>query len=228
MPDKKDIRLLLADDHKYLLDGVRLSLDISGFDIVAHTMDIHQVVPLYQEHKPDVLLLDIMFNQDKTGLDVLTDIQQIDSDARVVIFSQYDQDEMIQKAYSSGAMAFLTKSTRIDTLVQAIESASKGEVYFTNEIAQRLAALTTRSNQNAIRSPKKLLTPRELEIFCLLAKGLTELETAKELGFHQRTITANKATIKEKLGISRPAEFTIAALKDELISINSPLGTAKD
>lgn len=223
MTEKKNIRLLLADDHKYLLDGVKLSLDISGFDIVAHTTDVHQVLPLYQEHRPDVVLLDIMFNQEKTGLDALAELLGNDQAAKVVIFSQYDQDEMVQKAYASGAKAFLTKAARIDTLVEAIEKAHAGEVYFTNDIAQRIASLATRKSLHGHRSPKELLTPKELEIFCLLARGLTELETAKSLGCHQRTITANKATIKEKLGISRPAEFTMAALRDELISLDTPL-----
>ena len=219
MPDKKTIRLLIADDHKYLIDGVRLSLDDAGFEVVAQTMSVHDILPLYKEHKPDAVLVDIMFNQDKTGLDVLADVLNIDPEAKIIVFSQYDQDELIQKAYVLGAKAFLTKSVKVDTLIEAVRCATKGEVYFTDDIAQRLAALATRSSSGA-PSPREVLTAKELDIFCLLAKGLTELEVANELGFHQRTITSNKATIKEKLGISRPAEFTIAALKDKLISLD--------
>lgn len=219
MPNENKIRLLIADDHKYLIDGVQLSLDESRFEVVAHTLNVHEVVPLYREHRPDVLLVDVMFNQEKTGLDILSEILEEDAEAKVVVFSQYDQDELIQKAYVLGAKAFLTKSAKVEVLIQAIERATNGDVFFTDDIAQRLAALATRS-RSSTPSPKETLTPRELDIFCLLAKGLTEIEIANELGFHQRTITSNKASIKEKLKISRPAEFTIAALKDKLITLD--------
>lgn len=218
MPTTK-IRLLIADDHKYLIDGVMLSLDDSDIQVVAHTMNVDEIAPLYLELKPDVLLIDIMFGQEKTGLDALTEVLEQDPEAKVVVFSQYDQDELIQKAYSMGAKAFLTKSTKVDVLIKAIYSASQGEVFFTNDIARRLAALVTLSSSKG-PSPKEALNSKELNVFCLLAKGLTEQEIAKELGFHHRTITSNKASIKEKLGLSRPAEFTITALKHQLITLD--------
>lgn len=212
-------KLLIADDHKYLIDGVRLALEDSQIHVVAHSMDVDQVLPLYAELKPDAVLLDIKFGQLKSGIDVLQEILEQDPKAKVLIFSQYDQDELVQKAYLLGAMAFLPKSTKVETLIKAIQSATRNEVFFTDEIAQRLAVLATRGRSEEL-SPAENLTKRELDIFCLLAKGLTELEVAQQLGLHQRTITANKASLKDKLGISRPAEFTMLALKHKLITMD--------
>ncbi len=219
MPTDTKIRLLIADDHKYLIDGVMLSLEDTDIQVVSHTMNVHEIVALNHELQPDVLLIDIMFGQDKTGLDIVEEVLSKDPNTRIIIFSQYDQDELIQKSYSMGVQAFLTKSTKLDVLIEAITAASRGEVFFTDDIAHRLASLVARP-QSSPPLPQDVLTQKELNVFCLLAKGLTEQEIAKELGFHHRTITSNKASIKEKLRISRPAEFTIAALKGQLITLD--------
>ncbi len=218
MPSSKSIKLLIADDHGYLIDGVKLSLEDSEVEVVSHTMMADDIVGQYLASKPDVVLMDIMFGQDKTGLDILDELLAVAPEAKIIVFTQYDQDELIQRAYAKGAKAFLPKSTRVDELLDAIRTAVRDEIYFTDAIARRLAALVTRA-KSADRDPTELLTQKELDVFRLLAQGFTEQEIAQKLNFHQRTITATKAVIRDKLGISRPAEFTMAALKYKLIHL---------
>lgn len=207
------VRVLLADDHPVIIDGLRAALGRHGVDVVGQVHRADEVVPAYQQHKPDVLILDVRFGPGPTGLDVARDLLAKVPKARIVFYSQFDQDEVIREAYRLGACAFITKNTLPADLAAAIASAAQGKTYFLPTIAERLALLGVRGEQ----SPRARLEPRELDIFVQLASGATNIEIADRMGLSTKTISTIVQSVKEKLGVSRPAELTRLAMRYGLI-----------
>jgi two-component system invasion response regulator UvrY len=149
-----------------------------------------------------------------TGLDVARQILAKHPDAKIVLFSQFDQDEIIQEAYRIGCLAFVTKNKAPAELANAIGHAMTGQTYFLPEIAQRLALLGLHGNT----SPLSKLDARELDVLKLMALGRTLQEIAEAVGLSVKTISLTSQSIKDKLGVHRPAELTLLAAKHKLIS----------
>jgi two-component system invasion response regulator UvrY len=207
------IRVLLADDHPIVMTGFAMSLANEGLEIVGQLRSPQEVLDQYAQIKPDVLVLDMRFGTELTGMDVAKQILQLDAQANIVFLSQFDQDALIKETYRLGARSFVTKDCDPSELAQAVRKASQAELYFMPQIAERLANLSVRGDD----SPQSLLDERSLEIFKLMAEGLTNVEIAERLDLSQKTISNSSQAIKEKLGIHRPALITMLAVKHGLI-----------
>ena len=211
-PDKT-IRVLLADDHPIVMTGFAMSLAAEGMDVVGQAKTPQEAVEQYVAMQPDVVVLDIRFGAEMTGLDAARHILEKQPEAQIVFLSQFDQDALIKETYRLGAKAFVTKDCDPADLAVAVQRASQGELYFMPQIAERLANLSVRGDA----SPQTLLDERSLEIFKLMAEGLTNVEIAEKLDLSQKTISNISQAVKEKLGIHRPALITKLAMKHGLI-----------
>ncbi len=209
----KPIRVLLADDHPIVMTGFAMSLAAEGMEVVGQAKTPQEAVDLYVACQPDVVVLDIRFGAEMTGLDAAKHILEKHPDAQIVFLSQFDQDALIKETYRLGAKAFVTKDCDPADLAVAVQRASQGELYFMPQIAERLANLSVRGDA----SPQTLLDARSLEIFTLMAEGLTNVEIAERLDLSQKTISNISQAVKEKLGIHRPALITKLAMKHGLI-----------
>ncbi|WP_346014403.1 response regulator transcription factor [Rubrivivax gelatinosus] len=205
--------MLLADDHPVIIDGLRAALSRHDVEVVGQVQRAQDVVPAYLQQKPEVLILDVRFGPGPTGLDVARDLLAKVPKARIVFYSQFDQDEVIREAYRLGACAFITKNSAPADLAAAIASAAQGKTSFQQPIAERLALLGVRGEQ----SPRARLDPRELDIFVQLASGATNIEIADHMGLSTKTISTIAQSVKEKLGVSRPADLTRLAVRYGLI-----------
>jgi two-component system, NarL family, invasion response regulator UvrY len=210
------IKLLIADDHSYLIEGVRLSLTDSNINVI-HTLNINEIIDLYNTHRPDVVLCDIMFGQKIHGLDILKELIALDPEAKVIIFTQYDQDEFIINAYNLGAKAFLAKSVDSKELIAVIEAVNKGETYFASEIAIKMARYGL-NNKFHNKDIHQILDDREIDVLRYLGDGFTEKEIAEKLHLHQRTVANIKVSLKDKLNITKPSSMTKLAIKHGLIT----------
>lgn len=208
------IRVLLADDHPIVMTGFAMSLNNLGIKVLGQAKTPQEAFEQYAALQPDVVILDIRFGADLTGLDVARDILAQYADARIIFLSQFDQDALIKEAYRLGAKAFVTKDCDPADLATAVQRAHQGELYFLPQIAERLANLSVRGDE----SPQSLLNERDLEIFKLMAEGLTNAEIAERLDLSLKTISNVSQTIKEKLGVHRPAYITKLAVKHGLIA----------
>lgn len=206
------IRVLVADDHPLITQG--LASELRRFDIgeIEAVADGAQVARRYREMRPDVVVLDLRIGQVR-GLDVAHELLDGDPDARIVFYSQFDQDHIVREAYRIGGKAFITKSAETSALAQAIIAAHGGETYFLPDIAERLALLSVRGD----KSPQAMLSDRELLVFRKMAKGLTNTEIAADMDLSVKTIGLIAQSVKETLGVSRPADITRLALKHQLI-----------
>ncbi|MYN18477.1 response regulator [Rugamonas sp. FT107W] len=209
----KKIRVMLADDHPIVMTGFAMSLEGQGLHVVAQARTPEEALEQYQRHKPDVAVLDIRFGEHLTGLDVAKQILAQAPDAAIVFLSQFDQDSLIKETYRLGGRAFMTKDCDPADLAAAVRRAHDGELYFLPHIAERLANLSVRGDA----SPQSQLDERALEIFTLMAEGLTNAEIAEKLDVSTKTISNISQAVKEKLGVHRPAYITRLAVKHGLI-----------
>lgn len=207
------IKVLLADDHPLILEGLRTALTKQGIKVVGEVMAAEDVVARAKQLRPDVCLLDVRFGPGPTGLDVARELLGQQPRARVVFYSQFDQDEVIRDAYRLGGLAFVTKNQAPEVLFEAIAAAAEGRTFFPPAIAERLAVLGLHGDE----SPRSKLDARELSVFVHLARGLNNNEVAEAMGLSSKTIGVIGQAVREKLGVQRAAELTRLALRHGLI-----------
>ncbi len=214
MQAQQKIRVMLADDHPIVMQGFGMALAGFNIDIVAHATTPQEAVDVYGKVSPDVLVLDIRFGEQMTGLDAAQSLLKSHPDARIVFLSQFDQDSLIKETYRLGGRAFVTKDCDPAELANAVKRAHQGELYFMPQIAERLASLAVKGDV----SPQSQLDERDLEVFKMMAEGLTNVEIAEKLKLSAKTISNTSQSIKEKLGVHRPALITKLAVKYGLIA----------
>lgn len=207
------LRVILADDHELLRTGFSTTMTQHGIDVVAMTNKVEDIIELYRHHRPQVVVLEILFQGRQKGLYIIRQVIEHDPSARIVVLSQLDQDNLIKQVYKAGAMAFVPKTADTSQLIEALHRAAVGVIYFLPDIAVRMALMSTQPET----SPAEVLSKRELAVFTLLAKGQKVEEIAEELGITARTIANVTQTIKRKLSISRSAELTLLAVRHNII-----------
>ena len=211
--EEKPIRVLLADDHPIVMTGFAMSLSATGMEVAGQAKSPDEAQQMFAALQPDVLVMDIRFGTELTGLDAARNILQQYPKARIVFLSQFDQDSLIKETYRLGARAFVTKDCDPADLANAVRHAHKDKLYFLPQIAERLANLSVRGDV----SPQSQLDQRGLEIFKLMAEGLTNAEIAEKLNLSTKTISNISQSIKEKLGVDRQAYITKLAVRHGLI-----------
>jgi len=208
------IRVLIADDHPVVREGVMAMLQSSGeFEIVGLAVDGLEALRLAEELRPDVVLIDVqMPNMD--GIEATSHITQRVPATRVVIFSSFDQEEYIYKAIQAGARAYLLKDIELPALLDVIRAAARGESVLPSNIATKLVG--------HISAQRTLvyLTRREQEVLCLLAHGLRNKEIASQLNIAERTVKSHVANIIAKLGVKCRTEAVSRALKEGWVKLD--------
>lgn len=207
------IRILIADDHPAIIEGVSRTLTTYGIEVVGSASRAEEVLDVYRACRPDVVVLDVRFGPGQSGLDVARELIAGSASAKVVIYTQFDQDEIIHEAYRAGCKGVVTKARPTADLAQAIKSAAEDRTYFLPEIAERLALMSVRADD----SPLHRLTPREIDVWRHIAKGSTLPEIAEDLSLSIKTVSLTSQSVKEKLGTDRPAELALMAVRYKLI-----------
>jgi two-component system, NarL family, response regulator YdfI len=204
------IRILVADDHLIIRQGLRLILETQeGFEMVGEAADGAEAINLCDELKPDVVLMDLRM----PGMDGLTAIEQLRSkhaEIAVVILTTFNEDELMMRGLRLGAKGYLLKDTDRETLFNTIRAASRGETLLRPDIMKRV--LAQGKETGAATSGAGDLTERELEVLRGVAQGERSKEIAVRLGITERTVKAHLASIYNRLGVdSRAAAIAVAA-----------------
>ena len=211
------IRILVADDHLIIRQGLRLILETeAGFELVGEAADGAEAGRLCAALKPDVVLMDLRM----PGMDGLTAIERLQVEQpqiAVIILTTFNEDDLMLRGMRAGAKGYLLKDTDRETLFNSIRAAARGETLLKPEIMVRLL-----SKAGAVNTPANArtdLTGRELEVLMRVAQGERSKEIAVHLGISERTVKAHLASIYNKLGVdSRAAAIAIAAQKGLLPS----------
>jgi NarL family two-component system response regulator YdfI len=211
------IRILVADDHLIIRQGLRLILETeAGFELVGEAADGAEAVRLCAELHPAVVLMDLRM----PGVDGLTAIERLQAEqpqVAVIILTTFNEDDLMLRGMQAGAKGYLLKDTDRETLFNSIRAAARGETLLKPEIMARL--LLKAGAVNTPANARTDLTGRELEVLKRVAQGERSKEIAIHLGISERTVKAHLAGIYNKLGVdSRAAAIAIAAQKGLLPS----------
>jgi two-component system, NarL family, response regulator YdfI len=212
------IRILIADDHLVVREGLRTMLEIQpDLEVAGEATNGHEAVRLAGELQPDVILMDLRM----PGLDGLGAIRAIRAQwpaLAVVILTTYDDDKHIVEGLQAGARGYLLKDAGRDAIFAAIRSAARGETLLQPEVAARvvanLGAALVGGGATASPAPgaDHTLSDREYEVLAAVADGLRNKEIADELGITERTVKAHLASIFNKLGATSRAEAIAKAM----------------
>jgi NarL family two-component system response regulator YdfI len=206
------IKLLIADDHLIIRQGLRLILETEpDFELIGEASDGNEALSLCKKLKPDVVLMDLrMPNMD--GLTAIERLRSEQPEIAVVILTTFNEDELMLRGLQAGARGYLLKDTDRSTLFDTIRAAARGETLLKPEIMVRV--LSQKSATKIESNTSLNLTDRELEVLASVARGERSKEVASHLGISERTVKAHLASIYNKLGVdSRAAAIAVAAQK---------------
>lgn len=212
------IRVLVADDHTIVREGIRHVLEGEpGFLVVGEASTGAEALAQVERDRPDVAVLDISM-PGQSGLQVAATLRKVAPETRVLILSMYDNPEYVLEAVRAGAHGYILKDTAATELRQAVRAVHDGEAYFSPPIASKLTAALRGAVETEQRSHAlDLLSGREREVLAGIAKGLTNKEMAAELGISHRTVETHRESLMRKLRIRTVAGLTKFALEARLI-----------
>jgi DNA-binding NarL/FixJ family response regulator len=213
------IRVLLADDQALVRAGFSLILDSEAdIEVVGEAGDGDEAVELARELKPDVVLMDIRMPR-MNGLEATRRLHDGTPAPRVVMLTTFDLDEYVFEALRAGASGFLLKTAPPDQLVAAVRFAAEGEALLAPSITRRLIdEFARRPTPDAVLAGElESLTPRELEVLRLLARGLTNAEIAAELVVEASTVKSHVASLLAKLDLRDRVQAVVLAYESGLV-----------
>jgi DNA-binding NarL/FixJ family response regulator len=211
------LRVLIAEDHALMRAGLRLLLErIEGVTVVAEAGDGVEAVQLITEHRPDIALLDIAMGG-MSGLEVAAKVQQQAPGVRVIILSMHASEGYVQQALRAGAAGYLLKDSVPAELELAIAAVTRDETYLSPAITKQVVSRYVERSSSGSR-PLDRLTPRQREIFRLIAEGRTIQEIANELNISVKTAEGHRAQLMERLNIHDVASLVRLAIREGVIT----------
>jgi DNA-binding NarL/FixJ family response regulator len=209
---RRPITVLIADDQQMVRRGFRVILEAEqGISVVAEAGDGGEAVELARRHAPAVALLDIRMPV-MDGLHAARQILALSSRTRVLILTTFDADEYVYEALRVGASGFLLKDAPADQLVTAVRSLAAGDALIDPVITRRLISRFALAARPAgVPDELSQLTPRELEVLRLVARGLSNIEIAQELVVEENTVKTHVSRILTKLGLRDRVQAVVLA-----------------
>ncbi|MGA5200850.1 response regulator [Streptomyces variegatus] len=214
------LRVLLADDQTLVRTGFRLILGADGIDVVAEAANGTEAVEAARRTRPDVVLMDVRMPE-MDGLEATRRILTGAPDTpRVIILTTFDLDRYVYAALSAGASGFLLKDVTPERLTAAVRTVRTGDALLAPAITRRLVERFTQRGSDTASLHRDLasLTPRELEVLGLLARGLSNAELATRLHLAETTVKTHVARILAKLGLRDRVQAVIVAYETGLVS----------
>ncbi|MGH7576689.1 MAG: response regulator [Longimicrobiales bacterium] len=210
------IRVLIADDHEVVREGLQLILAGEPDDIlvVGRATDGHHAVALAVELRPDVILMDLVM-PGLSGIDAIRNIRAAGVDSRIVVLTTFVEEEQVREAIVAGAIGYLLKDVARAELVQAIRAAAQGRPTLHAEAQQQLMRQIVPPDAS---TPFDALTSRELDVLRLIASGRSNKAIAKDLGLTLGTVKGHVSSLLEKLGVHDRTQAALLAVRHGLDS----------
>ncbi len=217
-PPRRPIRVIVADDHAVVREGIRSVLDqASGFEVVGEASNGEEALAAVEAKRPDVLILDITM-PGRSGLEVTAEVHNRPNPTRVLILSMHDHPEYVLEAIRAGADGYILKTAGPAEVRRAVRSVADGQPFVPALVARRLReAIRGEAARQQSRRPLEALTSRERDILARVASGSTSREIAEALGISHRTVEAHRDRIMRKLEIRSVAGLTRFALEAGLL-----------
>lgn len=209
----KPIRVLIADDHAIVRQGLRQILsDTPDLTVAGEAENGVQAVQMVRTGEWDVVLMDVSM-PDRNGIDALKIIKKEFPRLPVLILSMYPEEQYAIRALKAGAAGYLTKQSAPELLVTAIRQVASGKKYVSPSLAEELANAI---GDDSERLPHEKLSDREYQTLCMIASGKTPTEIAEALNLSVKTVSVYRARLLEKMNLRNNAELTHYGLKPGL------------
>jgi DNA-binding NarL/FixJ family response regulator len=209
--------VVVADDQTLVRGGFRLILGSAGIPVVAEAADGREAVAAVLKHRPDVVLMDVRMPE-MDGLEATRRILAAQPDVRIIILTTFDLDQYVYTALTSGASGFLLKDVSPEHLVAAVRLVRRGDALLAPSITRRLVERFAPRSGGVDLSA---LTPRELEVLGLIARGLSNAELAAALTLSEATVKTHVARILGKLGLRDRVQAVVLAYETGLVAPGS-------
>ncbi|TDL32596.1 response regulator transcription factor [Jeotgalibacillus sp. S-D1] len=220
--------IIIIDDHQLFREGVKRILDFEEtFNVVAEGDDGAQVIDLYEEHNPDVVLMDINMPE-VTGVEATSKLVEQYPDAKVIILSIHDDENYVSHALKSGALGYMLKEMDADALIDAIKTVAEGGSYLHPKVTVNLvnefrrlaeAEFTGNFQQVEVRRPLHLLTKRECEVLQMLADGKSNRGIGEGLYISEKTVKNHVSNILQKMNVNDRTQAVVTAIKNGWVEV---------
>jgi two-component system, NarL family, nitrate/nitrite response regulator NarL len=217
LPGKR-IRVVIADDHAMVRDGLRRSLGFSGLEVVAEARDGLEAVSLVRKHSPDILLLDLSMPT-HPGLEALQQLHEENHPVRIIILTADIKPQELATAIESGARGLVMKASATEVLVKAIHTVMAGSYWVGLQPVSNLNAYLEKQFQ-ALKSRQRTntygLTPRELQVVSAVVSGRSNKAIATKLVISEDTVKHHLSNIFDKTGVSTRVELVVFAYEHKV------------
>ena len=213
------IKVILADDHNLVLEGIRSLLEKeSGIKIAGEARDGLEAIKLASETKPDIVVLDVSM-PNLNGIEAASEIRKVSPDSKILALSMHTDKRFVKKMLEAGASGYLLKNSAGSELIQAIETVYKGRTYLSQEIMDSL--VRDYSSGHDVREKRLLpeLSVRESETLKLLAEGKSIKDIASLLNISVKSVEVYKKQIMEKLNLHNLASLVKYAIREGLTDL---------
>jgi DNA-binding NarL/FixJ family response regulator len=213
------IRIVLVENHEVVRQGLRALLEREADMIVMGEAGVGEdVLPLVEQHAPDVLVLDWML-PGMHGLEVVRRLRKAQVRARIVVLSMHSDESYVLSALREGASAYVLKEAGAEQLVHAIREAIAGRRYLSPPLSEDALESYRQRKATGELDPLKVLTDRERQVLQLVAEGRTNAEIAARLTISQRTAESHRANMMRKLNLEHQADVTRYAIRRGIIAL---------
>ena len=211
-------RILLADDHTLMRQGLRQILEQNReFEVVAEANSGLEAVELTQKFHPDVAIMDIAMKE-LNGIEATAQIRKQSPRTVVLILSMYSDERYVMRAVRAGALGYILKNSAGDELVHALHLVQRGRAYFSPPVAKLFQDEPRISHASDVEDRYELLTDRERQIYQLLAEGNSNKEIANRLNLSLHTIETHRWRIMDKMNLHSPAELVLSAVRRGVVT----------
>ena len=205
LTEKAKIRIVIVDDHALVADAWKLILStIDHFEVIGIKDNAEDALNFSLAQKPDIVLMDLNL-KDSNGFDATENINNQLAKTRVIGLSMHDDVSVVKRFLGLGAKGYLSKNSKKEELVNAIESVMEGNIFVSSEIKDKIFMDFSANSENQV---KKELTSKEIEIVKLITKGLTSKEIADQLFLSPRTVETHRHNILKKLNLPNAAQLS--------------------
>lgn len=207
-PHDARLRVLVADDHALVRSGIIGLLEAADIEVVGEASNGREAIEAVQHCQPDVVLMDIRMPI-MDGIEATVGMVKLEHAPKVLVLTTFDLDEYVYRALEAGASGFLLKDARPERLVAAVRTVASGDSLLAPEITRRLIERYLVVPRHS--APPANLTPRELEVWLLLARGRSNAEIGSELYLSEATVKAHVTRLLAKLGLRDRVQAVVAA-----------------
>ncbi|MBF0209845.1 MAG: response regulator transcription factor [Desulfamplus sp.] len=212
------IKVLLADDHKIVREGLRRIIQESGeMEVVAEASNGDEAIQKALKFKPDVAVVDISMPPGMDGLEVVSQLKFQMPSIPVLILTMHDEEQYVVRAVEAGAMGYVTKQSAPEQLVDAVKKLYSGGRYLTEKASEALALRVVRGESS--KSGSEALSMRELQVLRQLALGQTNHEIAESYHISVKTVDTYRSRILKKLNLRNNAELSRFAIQNRIIEL---------